>query len=387
MFNIFKINMFEDIFILSVSILILIIILTTFVLINKIQKKCIKQIDKEPFVALARNNYPSYKHGVSTYRTNILSTINVKNHLSCSSNLPFRNYILTSENSDYKLENQDKDRSTKINSTNAYIDKLHFKNFDNDTKLKILDILYPIGSIYITVNYGSKGKKPFDVGNWTLYNQNVYLCNVDGTNTDYKPNSQLLVSDGASVKMNENNMPFHSHTLKAQITTPEDGGFGHNHQVLLPKPFTDEEFNKHYSSNVSLASYEILKPTHMHIVDAKSPYKNEGLITSYNYEYDDKEEKTVYNVSLNETNNLTDVVPRDDGQDEKEAIKLKCWKTTLDGAHTHKLLYTNSKGGNSTSTETGYCANPEFTIEKNSTVSQKPFLPSYICVCVWKRYG
>ena len=379
--------MFEDIFILSISILILVIILTTFILTYKIQKKCIKQINKEHFVMLPRKNHPSYKHGLSTYRANILSTINVKKNLSCSSNLPFRNYILTSENSDNKKDNQDKDRSTKINSKNAYIDKLHFNNFDNDTKLKILDILYPIGSIYITVNKGSTGKKPFDVGNWTLYNQNVYLCNIDGKNTEYVPNSQLLVSDGASVKMNKNNMPLHSHTLQAQITLPSAGGagLGHSHQVLLPKPFTNDEFNSYYSNGKS-REYAVLKPTDMHFVDMKSSGREQGLITSYNHENNDKNGNKM-SVTLDENSNLIDYVTPEPNQSEQDLVKNRFWKTTVNGGHTHKLLYTDSKGGSSTSTETGYSADPEITIEENSTISQKPFLPSYICVCVWKRYG
>ena len=83
-----------------------------------------------------------------------------------------------------------------------------------------------------------------------------------------------------------------------------------------------------------------------------------------------------------------------------DEIENRCWKTTLDGEHRHKLLYSEQGFNKNNSpvksfSDSGYltsdtsydaCETGDDKVKTN-TNDQKLFVPPYLCVCIWKRYS
>ena len=242
-------------------------------------KKC---NTKEPFLPLLKNNKKGFDVGAKILRTNVNSTITVQQTLSSSTNSPFVNFvpnhtiqemndtiktnletlknsygneatsdiptsidaILMNEAYTKSQSKEDKselnERKTTIASSKVYIDKLRFNDFSDDTKLSIVDMFYPVGSIYITVKHGyTTTSRPFEVGGWALLDYGVYLCNTDMTEQTkaYYPDSYIDPAHGASIKISKNTMPPHVHSLKEQITAPTATGstMVHEHTLVLPE--------------------------------------------------------------------------------------------------------------------------------------------------------
>ena len=293
--------MLENVFILILSILILVIILITFIMTNK---KC---NTKEPFLPLLKNNKKGFDVGAKILRTNVNSTITVQQTLSSSTNSPFVNFvpnhtiqemndtiktnletlknsygneatsdiptsidaILMNEAYTKSQSKEDKselnERKTTIASSKVYIDKLRFNDFSDDTKLSIVDMFYPVGSIYITVKHGyTTTSRPFEVGGWALLDYGVYLCNTDMTEQTkaYYPDSYIDPAHGASIKISKNTMPPHVHSLKEQITAPTATGstMVHEHTLVLPEAWKSIMEQMNNSNNASSNLLHSLKP-------------------------------------------------------------------------------------------------------------------------------
>lgn len=462
--------MLENVFILILSILILIIILITFIMTNK---KC---NTKEPFLPLLKNNKKGFDVGAKILRTNVNSTITVQQTLSSSTNSPFVNFVpnhtiqemndtiktnlKTLENSygntavseiptsiDAILMNEaytksqskeDKselsERKTTIASSKVYIDKLRFNDFSDDTKLSIVDMFYPIGSIYITVKQGyTTTSKPFEVGGWALLDYGVYLCNTDMTEQTkaYYPDSYIDPAHGASIKISKNTMPPHVHSLKEQITAPTATGstMVHEHTLVLPEAWKSiMEQKKHPDGSVYYESkivdndyfnyYKNSEPGHNYFYKQPDPTQggqlsynststDKGMISSYRHlsrqtkcggifsssEFETRIDK----LNMDYDKNLLPISP----VPTHDEIAKRCWKTTLDGEHKHKLLYSeqgfnkNNKpvGGSPDSgyltSDTSYdaCKTGDDETTQVTSADQELFVPPYLCVCIWKRYS
>ena len=79
----------------------------------------------------------------------------------------------------------------------------------------LLDSVYPVGSIYISVN--KESPKSFLGGEWTLFGQGRTIVGIDSTNPRFKTPEH---KDGSeTVKLTRDQIPRHNHYIKMSVPT------------------------------------------------------------------------------------------------------------------------------------------------------------------------
>lgn len=109
---------------------------------------------------------------------------------------------------------------------------------------KIIDLVYPIGSIYISVN----NSNPSNIfgGIWEAFGAGKTLVGVDGSDEDLKKAESK--SGNKKIRLKESQLPEHVHayTPTGKIeTTKEKGTISHNYSLFLNRAGTRKEsFNE-----------------------------------------------------------------------------------------------------------------------------------------------
>ena len=101
-------------------------------------------------------------------------------------------------------------------NVNGAIDELYSLTTDRDKlKQEILDLTWPVGSVYISTTDSSvESVQERFGGTWVKYANGTTLVSDDGKN--YITNDETKGSGGStSVKLSESNLPSHSHVIPA----------------------------------------------------------------------------------------------------------------------------------------------------------------------------
>lgn len=128
----------------------------------------------------------------------------------------------------YKTQNQNiieaindnlKDSLTGVNKANTIKDDTSINspgsNIYKSIKNILLDSVYPVGSIYISVSAVSP--QSFLGGTWTLFGQGKTIVGIDSTNTRF--NNPEETGGSETVKLTTDQMPQHNHYIKMSVST------------------------------------------------------------------------------------------------------------------------------------------------------------------------
>lgn len=128
----------------------------------------------------------------------------------------------------YKTENQNiieainenlKDSLTGVNKANTIKDDTSINpqgsNVYKSIKNILLDSIYPIGSIYISVNPASP--QNFLGGTWTLFSEGKTIVGIDSKNTKF--NNPRKTGGSETVKLTKEDLPEHSHFITMSVST------------------------------------------------------------------------------------------------------------------------------------------------------------------------
>ena len=153
----------------------------------------------------------SYTNGFSV--NNVLcSNFDVSKSLTTTADMTFYN---TTENSSKTDKNKTITISKDGNITIKSIDNIKIQEETNKEVKTLLQVLYPKGSIYMSMN--STSPATFIGGEWVLI-QNRFLLSVP-TDTDAK-------TEGGSDTITTDHLPSHSHSI--DITSKSSGSHEHN---------------------------------------------------------------------------------------------------------------------------------------------------------------
>lgn len=134
-------------------------------------------------------------------------------------------------NGDDRTENLEI-RSTEIRRTDnqgAYILNVPKKSGtiavcekSNDLKSELLELIYPVGSIYMSVNNVSP--QTFLGGTWVSWGSGKVPIGVDTSNTNYSSSEKTGGSSSSSYTLSTANIPAHSHTVPQHTHNFQMGG-------------------------------------------------------------------------------------------------------------------------------------------------------------------
>lgn len=130
-------------------------------------------------------------------------------------------YKTQSQNIISAINDNLKDSLTGINKANTIKDDTETSGQSSNTyktiKNILLDSVYPVGSIYISVSNVSP--ESFLGGKWVEFAKGRTIVGIDSTSTNKRFNKPGYTDGSETVKLTTDQMPQHSHYIKMSVST------------------------------------------------------------------------------------------------------------------------------------------------------------------------